>query len=114
MKEYFPTYEELELSPLLDQSADPDDYTFFETRDPDRANRPCNYVSFPFHATQKYEPQLLDMEARHAKLTKEYDTHFVKAQKATAHLTHPLDLLLHQCLQAESQHEITEAVISFH
>ncbi|KAF9017655.1 hypothetical protein BGZ52_004917 [Haplosporangium bisporale] len=110
-KDYFPTLQELEFSPLLDQSTDPEDFSFFETRDPDRVNRTTNYAVFPFHATQKYAPRPLATDARHSKLTKEVDSHFVKAQKGTAHLTRPLDLLLHQCLQTDDYEEVLELLM---
>ncbi|KAG0312087.1 hypothetical protein BG000_006421, partial [Podila horticola] len=62
----------------------------------------------------KYAPRPLATDARHSKLTKEVDSHFVKAQKQTAHLTRPLDLLLHQCLQTDDYEEVLELVIAFH
>lgn len=113
--EWFPPQETIYHSPLVDQNPDKDDFSFFETLDPDKKDLRKTYAIFPKHAYQKYQPREAASDAHHSKITKEYDAHFANAQKRLAHFTRPLDQLLHHGLQIrDADDELMEAVIEFH
>ncbi|KAF8948977.1 hypothetical protein BGZ52_006368 [Haplosporangium bisporale] len=94
--EYTPNREELALVPALNQQKDSDAW-FRATMDEDE--RRDSYRNYPKHSKQNFDPPTVPQSVTLSKGYKEVDASLVKIQRRVAHLTRPLDSLVHEGLR---------------
>ncbi|KAI8346137.1 hypothetical protein B0O80DRAFT_469705, partial [Mortierella sp. GBAus27b] len=108
--EYFPSLEERQLYPEVAQS---DSFDWFRFQLPEE-ERLDQIRVFPKNATQRYSAPPLSSQLRCSKSCREIDAQLVKLQQRAAHLTRPIDALVHQGLAIrDPDDELMEAVLAF-
>jgi hypothetical protein len=108
--EYFPSKTERQLFPEVVQD-NSHEWFRFQLPDEDRLEQ---IRVFPKNATQRYSAPPLSSQLRCSRNCREIDGHLVKLQQRAAHLTRPIDALVHQGLTIrDPDDELMEAVLSF-
>jgi len=94
--EYTPNREELALVPSLNQQKDNDNWYRATIDEDERRDR---YRNYPKHAKQNFDPPTIPQTLTLSKGYKDVDASLVKLQRRVAHLTRPLDSLVHEGLR---------------
>ncbi|KAG0329383.1 hypothetical protein BG000_000090 [Podila horticola] len=109
--EYTPNREELALVPALNQQKDSDAW-FRATIDEDE--RRDSYRNYPKHSKQNFDPPSVPQSVTLSKGYKEVDASLVRIQRRVAHLTRPLDSLVHESLRRfNPEDELMHSVLEY-
>ncbi|KAF9084190.1 hypothetical protein BGX27_003889 [Mortierella sp. AM989] len=108
--EYFPSEDERKLFPAVQQNNSADWFKA-TTAEEERMDK---YRLYPRNNSQKYVPPSLTSSLNCSKQCRETDAILVKHQQRLAHLTRPIDSLVHHGLQIrDPDDELMEAVLAF-
>ncbi|KAF9274248.1 hypothetical protein BGZ74_004450, partial [Mortierella antarctica] len=102
-----------EIQQLVPSMVPNNEYDFYNGK-PLKDNQWDIYRNYPQNVHLSYQAPVLSSKVSHSKVTWEIDPQLVKVMEQLTHLTHPLDLLVHESLLCyDSDDPLTASIIAF-